>query len=285
MTVIRSTPARALVDQWALVLSSQRIRSRIARAQDGWSLIVSSDDADRAAGVLGLWERENPKPGPKPPPLPEWGPTRVGLGMAGLLVAFFVVTGPRRPGVSWFERGSATAELILEGEWWRTVTALTLHADLAHIAANAVTGALFATAVCRWVGPGVGGALILLSGILGNALNALARGEDHSSVGASTAIFGAVGLLGGLGLVRGMRLGLRRGQVWAPFAACLGILAMLGTGERTDVWAHLFGFGSGAFLGVLAAPAVRRPPSGITQAALGVLALGVVIGCWMIALA
>jgi hypothetical protein len=43
------------------------------------------------------------------------------------------LTGPREPGAIWFDRGSASAQQILAGEVWRTVTALTLHADLAHV--------------------------------------------------------------------------------------------------------------------------------------------------------
>ena len=283
MTPVRSTPDRSLVDQWALVLASAGIHSHIVRRAEGWELAVASRDVERAARVLDLYERENaerPREGSR---FPQWGPTRVGFAMAGLLVAFYGVTGPRRSGVGWFERGSATAERILEGEWWRTVTALTLHADAAHVLANAVTAALFGTAVCRWVGPGLGAVLVLGAGAFGNALNAWVHGAEHSSVGASTAIFGAVGLLGGLGLAQGLVLGLRRSRVWAPLAACLGLLALLGTGERTDVWAHGFGFLCGVGLGVLAGAAVRKPPSAPVQFVLLVAGAGTVVGCWILA--
>ena len=284
MTTIRQAADRAGVDAWALVLSSQGIRSRITREPGGWALSVVPEDSARAARVLDLYESENPpRTEVARPKLPEWGPTRGGLFVAATLVAFYAVTGPRRP-VSWFAEGSASAERILEGEWWRTVTALTLHADPAHVASNAAAGALFATAIFRWIGPGAGGALILVAGAVGNAINAFAHGAGHSSVGASTAVFGAVGLLGGLGLVRGLRLGLRWRRAWLPLAACLGILAMLGTAERTDIWAHGFGFVSGVGLGLLAAPLVRRPPGPIPQAGLAVATIGAIVWCWLLAL-
>ena len=45
------------------------------------------------------------------------------------LLAFFAVTGPRAAGADWFAAGASDAERVLHGEWWRTITALTLHAD------------------------------------------------------------------------------------------------------------------------------------------------------------
>jgi rhomboid protease GluP len=95
--------------------------------------------------------------------------------IAALLVGFFAVTGPRGPNV-WFDQGSASARLILSGEVWRTVTALTLHADLAHVLSNALACLVFVTAVAWWLGPGVGTWLVLLAGAGGNALTALAHG-------------------------------------------------------------------------------------------------------------
>ena len=43
----------------------------------------------------------------------------------------------------WFEGGSADSTRILAGELWRSVTALCLHADVGHVASNALFGALF----------------------------------------------------------------------------------------------------------------------------------------------
>ena len=53
------------------------------------------------------------------------------------MLAIHVWTGPQSAGSNWFERGSADAAAILRGEWWRTVTALTLHGDALKIALNA----------------------------------------------------------------------------------------------------------------------------------------------------
>ena len=104
--------------------------------------------------------------------------------------------------MQWFERGSADADRILHGELWRTVTALTLHADLAHVLSNAIGITVFLGALSSIMGPGLSSALVLLAGAGGNLANALIHGSSHVSIGASTSVFGAVGMLGGLGLAR-----------------------------------------------------------------------------------
>jgi len=158
---------------------------------------------ERAADVLSAYLRENRDPEPKRKrELPAPGDAFAGVAVSALLLIFFFITGPRNSAVIWFERGSADAERILLGELWRTVTALTLHADIAHAFANALVGALFIGAVCSVLGAGVGCAFVLLSGAAGNLANALFHSSHHISVGASTAVFGAVGLLSGLAVAR-----------------------------------------------------------------------------------
>ena len=50
-------------------------------------------------------------------------------------------------------------------EWWRAVTALTLHADTPHLVSNIGFGLLFLGALCRRAGLGMGIALAVLAGI------------------------------------------------------------------------------------------------------------------------
>jgi membrane associated rhomboid family serine protease len=284
VTALATASTRAAAEQWVLVLASQRISSKLERGPEGWAILVGARDAEAAARALAAYERENPDPVSAQVPRIDYGRTWAGFAMAALLVAFFGVTGPRDPAVFWFREGSASAELILRGELWRMVTALTLHADLGHVLANAVSCALFATAVCWSMGPGVGWCLIILAGAGGNGLNALVHASGHSSVGASTAIFGAVGLLTGLQLVRRRRLGFRGRRAWAPIAAGLALLAMLGTGKGSDLSAHLLGFLCGAVLGVVAVLGMLRAPARGTQSLLLLCALAAVVYCWHLAL-
>jgi membrane associated rhomboid family serine protease len=204
--------------------------------------------------------------------------------MAGSILLFFGVTGPRDFSVAWFERGGADAAAILSGEPWRAVTALTLHADLAHALGNALACALFVTAVGRLWGPGAGAALVLAAGIGGNLLNAAYHGAHHVSVGASTALFGAIGVLAGMQFVRRRRLRADRARAWIPLAGGLGLLAMLGTGARADLFAHLFGLLAGTLLGIAGALGIRRPPGATAQWLCGAGALAALTGAWLLAL-
>jgi membrane associated rhomboid family serine protease len=204
--------------------------------------------------------------------------------ISALLLAFFAVTGPRDFAVHWFERGSADAERILHGEPWRALTALALHADLGHVLGNAIAGTIFIGAACGALGVGLAAALVLAAGGLGNLANALFHGSHHSSVGASTAIFGAVGILAALGIARRRRHGIGGRRALAPIAAGLGLLAMLGTSGRADLWGHLFGLIAGAVLGLAGARAFARPPGLAVQWLLGGASVAVFLACWSAAL-
>ena len=71
-----------------------------------------------------------------------------------VLLLFYSITVQWLPALSWFARGAADAERILHGELWRTVTALTLHADVAHVLSNAVAAAIFSAPYLAWWGWG-----------------------------------------------------------------------------------------------------------------------------------
>ncbi len=275
-----------LAEEWALVLAAEDLSPSVSPGPEGFVLGVPPDEVEHATRVLSAYERENRMrefgraDRPAAP-----GHVGAGVGVSALLLAFFLVTGPRTPGVPWFERGSADAERIVLGELWRAVTALSLHADLAHALANALAGALFLGAVCAALGPGLGCALVLLSGAGGNLINAFVRGPGHVSVGASTAVFGAVGLLCGLAVARRRRRGARERRAWVPIGAGFAILAMLGTaGASVDLWAHLFGLLVGAALGIPVGFALSRPPGRSLQWLLGAAALAALLVCWARAL-
>jgi len=269
--------AAADVDEASLVLASVGIPHRVERVAFRWRLVVADADAERAAAALEAYEAERRRAPSDVPGEGERGAAWSGVVVAGLLVAFHAVVGPR-----WMEAGAAIAGRIRAGEVWRTVTALTLHADGPHVASNAVACVVFVTAVARLLGPGVGGWLVLLAGAGGNALNALVQRPGHESVGASTAIFGAIGILGGL------QFGRKRGErrAWLALGGSLALLAMLGAGERVDLVAHLCGLVVGLVLGVAVAAVAPVAPAGrAVQWPLAAAALATVAGAWAVALA
>jgi rhomboid protease GluP len=285
-TAVRVTSSRREADEWAVVLAASGIPHWMRQRLDGWALIVPPDDAGLALQTLAAYDRENARDGgaagqaaaPAPPA------TIAGAVVALLLIGFFAITGPRAGASAWFQRGSADAARIVAGEWWRTVTALTLHADAPHLLGNAVSLGVLATAVCWYLGPGVGLWLLLLAGAGGNALTAVAHRADHVSVGASTAVFGALGVLTALRILGARRGGLSTRRSWVVIAASLALLALLGTGPHADVLAHLFGFLVGGGLGLLVALGRGRVVPAPLQWLLVVAAGAAMVGAWRLAL-
>ncbi len=283
---LRVTADHHLAEEWELVLLAQGLSPSVRRTSDGFVLSVSEEHAERALAGLLAYESENAAK-------PEEGSELVGApsllvasAIAGLVIlVFFSVTVIWMPNEPWFERGSADAHRILDGELWRAVTALTLHADVVHAVSNAVAAAVFLGAVSTVLGAGLGSALILLAGAGGNLANAYFHGSPHVSIGASTSVFGAIGLLGALGMARRRRRALSRRRAWLPVAAALALLAMLGTeGQRVDVWAHLFGLLAGGALGTLVAFVAPRAPGSRIQWACGGAGVANLIYCWVLAL-
>jgi membrane associated rhomboid family serine protease len=273
-----------------LVVSAKELPHWIERDGSQWVLQVEEGSRDLVLRELAAFdEEERAKPAPEPPRLLR-KISRGSLYFAGwVMVMSFLVQ--NLAGESWLDRGRATSDAILaQGEWWRVVTALTLHGDLSHLAANVATGLLFAAFVIPHFGAGVTWLAIVMTGALGNALNAWGyRGESHASIGASTAVFGALGLLVGAEFVERLaRKDTRsRWQLVLPIGAGLALLAFLGVGEErsnVDFMAHWWGFAVGIPLGAIAAwlrVGERAPVS--AQRIAGALAFFTVAAAWWMA--
>lgn len=270
---------------WALVLEAEDIAYQWGREADGSRLLlVPADQAELAASHLSAWLAENAPPPALPAASRHGGGVGLGLALALILLACFAMTGDARPEAPWLQAGSAEAGRVLGGEPWRAVTALTLHADLSHVLANAIAGGLLAMAVGTALGPGLAFLAILLSGTGGNLLSALLRPAAQASIGASTAVFGAVGLLAGLALDRRRRARWAGERLWLPVLAALGLLALLGSDPQTDVLSHSLGLLAGIPLGICFGHLERRWGGRGTQLAAVALGLSLVIGSWLAAM-
>jgi rhomboid protease GluP len=286
-TAVRVTPERHQADEWAVVLAAGNIPHRLTSRLDGWALIVAARDAEAARETLDAYDRENISDTADVDAeavTPIYGAAAVGVAVGLLLIGFFAVTGTRANRSIWFERGSADAGRIVAGEWWRTVTALTLHADAPHVIGNAGASVLLVGAVSNQLGPGVGLCVLLFAGAGGNALTAVAHDAHHDSVGASTAMFGAIGILAATRVMSRTRRPAAR-KPWMVVAASLALLALLGTSPGSDLLAHLFGLLLGGAVGLAAAPTLQRPVRPPVQWALAIAVLAVVVGAWLCAVA
>jgi rhomboid protease GluP len=293
---VAADPRRA--ESWSFVLEALGIPHRVMPTETGAALLVHPTAAAKATAALEAHDREAAEVPVPEPPAPDSGPSSVGMVLAMALVAFFFVTGSRGE-TRWFGAGSAVAELIVKGAWWRAVTALTLHANLGHVAGNAAALIIFVSALGRWLGPGMASLLVLFTGTAGNLINAYVHGTHHDSIGASTAAFGAIGLMGGLQFVRRARWKARadwRRRALAAIAATLGIFAMLGGAvdlkdpsplipRDIDVTAHAAGLVVGLVTGLVVGRLLQRRLPALAQWTLVALSAGTVVLCWLRALA
>jgi len=209
--------------------------------------------------------------------------------VAMLMVGFAVAQAEL--GEKWKEAGILSSDLVCgQGQWWRTITALTLHGDVPHVLANLGSGIWFGGLLVPSFGQGLTWMAVIASGALGNALTAWAYYPGlHRSLGASSAVFGALGLLVGDALVRLLQR--RSGRTWwrwvLPLGAGIGLLAFLGAGEgkaNVDVLAHLWGFAVGMVLGFLIGYFRPSPASVFLQWSCGISAVALVGTAWVLAL-
>jgi len=280
---VRVAREKRKVNDWSLVLTAADIEHDVRPVGSNWVVVVGDEDLEAALETLDTYDQEQRLAQIKPPPPIEYGPTQAALWYMGALVLFYLWVEYGGDTYAWEEAGRAYSVRIRAGEWWRAVTALTLHANFMHAFGNAVVGAIFGGALCRVVGPGTALCLMLLAGGAGNLANAYLRGTTHAAVGASTAVFAAFGALAGLQTVRRYRFIENRKRAWLPLGAAFAMLAMLGVGEDTDIWAHLLGLIGGIVGGIGVADLQRRAPAPAAERVLIAVGAGLIVSCWALA--
>lgn len=286
--IVFRTPDRGLCGEAALVLEAAGLRPVLHDLGAECLLVVPGHAAVQARREIDAWQAENRAGRPEPPLRQSLADGRPGvLGYALLMVLVALLGANFALGKDWLAAGRIDGAAIRAGEWWRAVTALTLHADAAHMSANIFFGGLFGWFAGRYLGSGVAWLLILSGGVCGNLLNVVVLGFHHRAIGASTAVFAALGLLGSLAWSG--RRGSARGRLYrsGPIIGAVALLAYTGAGgERTDIGAHIWGFAAGLGAGLVAA---RIPQSLLLQRRVqllaGLAALVTVALAWILALA
>lgn len=286
-TIIYESAAFQAGSDRALVLHSLDIPYELLRRPEGVALAVPAEFAERARFELWQYDQENKKPRPPPPPLTlQYQDGTPGVFVYVVLLCLVAwLAGENALNRDWLAVGRVDGELIRQGEWWRALTALTLHSGIRHLLGNLGFGALFGLLAGRLVGPGVAWLGILLSGAAGNALNTLLLEASHRSIGASTAVFAALGLLAGF--VWRSRLMSQDRWAWrlGPVVGGIALLAFTGTGdEGTDIGAHLAGFVCGFAAGITLTRAAAALANRRLQIVCGAASLAVLAAAWGIAL-
>jgi Rhomboid family len=189
--------AHADAEERALVLAAVGIEAHVIADAGVVRLCVASSEAVRARYELGCYERESARWRPRFTARAALHRVEGALVYAAVLTFFFAAQRRHALSIDWVAAGAANAGRILDGEWWRTITALVLHVDLGHLMGNLAFGAVISLLVAELLGSGLAWFAILLAGAFGNALDALVHPAGQTAIGASTAWFGALGILSG----------------------------------------------------------------------------------------
>lgn len=252
LTVIECRSQVQALD-WSLVLVSQGIENVITRREEdsAWLLEIAEADFARATESLALYERENRKPWQREV---KWTgllfDVRAAIWFVALILFHFSAEVLQK---NFHLPGAVDRGAVLHGEWWRVFTAVTLHADVAHLLANVTIGFVFLGFAMGCYGAGGALLLSLLGGALGNVASLLLHEAPFRSLGASGFVMASLGLLAAHSLAFGRH---EKRAVWLGRGVIAGglLLVLLGLSPTSDVVAHVGGFIAGVVLGVGALP-------------------------------
>jgi membrane associated rhomboid family serine protease len=238
---------------YGLVLSASHIPYKIESTDRTFYIDVDPRHRSAACRAIARYLEENKSlranelVSSSPPAQKTWSAVYVAL----FLIAVHWAIGSGDARQMFVQSFGADAGHILAGSLFRCVTALLLHTDALHLLSNIFGMVIFGTAVASHCGWGVGWLMILLAGAAGNWITAAWYRQAHLSVGASTAVFAAVGLSAALMSRIYSKRYERSWRSWTPVAGGLALLAWMGAAPHTDLAAHLFGFVSGLLFGLV----------------------------------
>lgn len=235
---------------WSLVLVSQGIETEIEFEAEGagWGLRVPPAEHERAAAVIRQYRIENRR-------WPWRREVRGGVlfdwaSVAWLvLISFFYWVNAARADLKGVGVMDSTA--VWNGEVWRVFTAMWLHADLRHLAANATIGLVLLGLVMGRYGTGLGLLAAVLGGAGGNILAGALDSDPHRSLGASGLVMACLGLLAVQSFMSWRRPPLPAKEVIVSVMGGGMLFVLLGLTPGTDILAHFGGFVTGLALGLL----------------------------------
>jgi rhomboid protease GluP len=292
------SPRRPQCDERAFVLSAVGIANVVGFDGPDYVLLVDAADVAQALSHLRQYEIETQSKPPLPPAPPRLHPNAWVGSLIYTLVLIGVASAISR-GV-WrldaFDVGELDAARVQSGQWWRVWTALTLHLDGPHLVANTVAGIWFGYLAARLMGVGNAWFLVVAGAGIANWIEAHFGPAAHRAVGASTAVFTALGLLSAYSWRTRLSYPQRWASRWGPLVAGVILLSWTGTGgqsldgeggggQSVDVLAHALGFAAGLLLGAAAATEViTRVLDRLPQWLAGAAALAPLAVAWVYAL-
>lgn len=271
--IVRAPDGR-LITELALVLNSVGIPHRVIGNQHQRWILVPEARAMEALEELANYRRENVgRHGAEEKLEPYKGAITQALSWIAVLALIHILAEGRALDLDWKAAGMVDGAAIRAGELWRPFTALTLHSDLLHLVSNLFFGALFVSLLFQVLGPTLTWSTVLFAGAAGNLLNALIVGPALHSLGASTAVFAALGALTAVQFSRKSSTTREKMKRWIPVMGGVILLGWNGMGsarvdpwqgiqrdpgDNTDIGAHIAGFVCGCLFGALAHQLQRR---------------------------
>jgi membrane associated rhomboid family serine protease len=170
------------------------------------------------------------------------------VAWAGLLCAVYALQ--LRPGSDVEAAGICNAGLVRAGEWWRPLTATTLHADFGHLAMNAAFGILLLGVAMGRFGSGVTLLTTTLCGALANVLTLSWREDQTSGLGASGVVMAALGLLAADAAMQYWRRKQPPRLIAEGIVGGMLLFVLVGVSPTSDVAAHAGGFAFGLLSGL-----------------------------------
>jgi rhomboid protease GluP len=277
--------SKPLCQEYSLVLEAKAIEHTVEESGDSWIVAVVQPLAHQAYDEISRYSAERNVPRRLPVRFEPYSGAAIGaIGYVLILLLTAYCAGIELFGVDWLSAGALDAGA--GREWWRALTALTLHLDQEHLLGNLLFGVFAGIAAGRLLGPGVAWASILSAGTLANIVEMLIAPPTHRAVGASTAVFAALGLVAGLAWRQQLTLRERRWYALAPLIAGTCLLTLLGAGTaHVDVLGHALGFLFGVAVGWLHARfGIPRDRGRDLQIAAGASAVLLVCAAWLLAL-
>ncbi|MGV3755780.1 MAG: rhomboid family intramembrane serine protease [Verrucomicrobiota bacterium] len=234
---------------WSLALTSQGIEVSIVQTgEERYALQVPAADSPRAFQTLKLYHKETRGWGWWLTQTEEQGPRFEPRALFWVItLIFWHGLTDRLPHLA--AAGIMDSERFVLGEWWRLFTAVTLHHDLAHLAANCGIGLLlFGLAGARY---GLGLALLAAyaAGVIGNLAGWFLYEPPYRSLGASGMVMGALGMLIARPVIGQGLPGRQRQRLLVALGAGVMLFLLLGANPQSDMVAHAGGFVAGLLLG------------------------------------
>jgi len=146
--------SQLLCREYSLVLESRGIEYESAEDENSWILSVPAALRLRAHEELRRYSIERRVRRSIPEVVQPHSGAAIGVVLYVLILLLTAYcAGNATFGADWLSLGSLDA--AARGEWWRAVTALTLHLDQEHLLGNVLFGAVAGAAASRLLGPGV----------------------------------------------------------------------------------------------------------------------------------